>query len=120
MFEYINMGDVILSAVIISIIAVRYGFDAFKKERDDLSISVSKFTLVLVIAALIAPFGFSAMTKSSIKTNLKLFKKKKELQCSTPSEKYSVSSKSDWSISGDTFFKGALFIRADKCELLQK
>jgi len=38
MFEYINMGDVILSAVIISIIAVRYGFDAFKKERDDLSI----------------------------------------------------------------------------------
>ncbi|MBU1994364.1 hypothetical protein KKC15_06610 [bacterium] len=117
MFEYINMGVVLLSGIIFLLFTISYMIEVNEKDVDGEVKKGSKLTIFTIIVSLIAPFAFSAMTKSDIYENIQLFKDNKVLKCSTTFNNYLVSSKSGWNISDDSFLKDSLLIRADKCDL---
>ena len=121
MFEYINMGVVILSAIIFILFALSHALElSEQKKSDDASNKKSnRLTTLTIVAALMAPFIDSAITKHSITKNIQLFKTNKELKCSNTLNNYLVSTQSGWSLREDSFLKDSLLIRGDRCSLLQ-
>ena len=113
MFEYINMGVVILSGIFIFLSIGPYILTVDKTDVESKKSHRSNGFTILV--ALMAPFLFSAYTKSHVVENIKLFQENRTLKCSSYFDKHMVSLESGWSVYDDGFLKDSLLIRADRC-----
>ena len=118
MFEYINMGVVILSVIIFLLYISSDALESIQSEGDEKEHKSKKFTIFMILGSLMAPFLVSGYTTSLVNGNIESFKSDKELKCSTTFDKYLVSAKGGWSLKDDSFLKDSLLIRADKCSTL--
>ena len=116
MYEYINPGFILLGGIAIfgvflsTILATGR---AYEENRKTFALPIG-FVVISFLVALILSDGYT--TKSTIDENITLFKKSKELQCSTLTTRYLVSKQTGWILRKEAFTKDSLLLDARYCE----
>jgi cytochrome b subunit of formate dehydrogenase len=115
MFDYINIGFMFLSGIILFMAFILFLIQIGKSVEANIPYKVNKFMIVAILFAIGAPLYNGYNTKAKIEGNIKYFNKNIQLECFSGFALHLVSVKSNWKLNGDFFEKEDLLIRADKC-----
>ena len=122
MFEYINIGFIVLSGILlfmlILLLILRIGESTDRNTKVNKT-SISWITFFIFVSISI-PLLDSYITKTSIEENIQEFNKLDELRCTSGFNAYLVSRNSNWKLKNDYFIKNDLLIRSDKCQIINE
>lgn len=119
MFEYINMGFIILCGISLFNLFFLLILTIGESEHNNTKVknTSTAWILFFIAVSISIPLIDSYDTKVSIRKNIEAFNQFKELRCSSGFNKYLVSKSNDWEHENNYFIKNDLLIRADKCEI---